>query len=161
MVLEMKASAWLGLGSGLGLGLGLGFELGLGLGLGLRGGCWWFGARAAASASPSDRKLSKVMTHGPPVVAGLLWILGPSSVRVAAYSNIAAIVPVPRLAGRPERTRSLQYESTQPHDTQARAHDLRMKPTLASHSPLLAHRVQSASVCSFRQSASVGEPSAL
>ena len=101
------------------------------------------------------------MTHGPPVVAGLLWIVGFNSVRVAARSNMAAILPVPRLAGRPEWTRSLQYESTQPHETQARAHDLRMKPTLASHSPWLAHRLHSASACSFRHSASVGEPSAL
>ena len=122
---------------------------------------WWSVLAMKASASSGCRKLSKVMTHGPPVVAGLLWIVGPSSVRVAACSNMAEMAPVPRLAGRPECARSLQYESTQPHDTQARAHDLRIKPTLASHSPLPAQLLQSASLCSFWQSASVLVPSAL
>ena len=57
------------------------------------------------SLERSSRKLEKVITHGPPVVSGLLCTVGPYSVRVRACSKVAVIAPWPVLAGMAECTR--------------------------------------------------------
>jgi len=103
---------------------------------------WWSVVSMNAAASSSLTKSSSVITHGPP--GGREWTVARSSGLAMAASNMAWIPPLV-LAG---AVRPAHAGLTQPQELHESAHCVRMKPALASHSPLFAQPSQAR--CSSR-----------
>jgi len=95
-----------------------------------------------AAASSSETKRSKVTTHGP--FGGRESTVARSSGRATNASKVASIPPL-TFAG---AFAPVHEGLIQPHESHASAHCVRMKPSLASHSPRRAQSVHA--VCSFR-----------
>ena len=94
---------------------------------------WWSVVSMKAAASSSEMKRSNVTTHGPS--GGRECTVARSSGRATNASKVASMPPL-TFAG---AFAPVHEGLTQPHELHARAHCVRMKPSLASHSPASAH----------------------